>query len=47
MSFLNWIVQVKRVAEEMATNIKSEFKLMLADLDWMDDGTRAQAKVGN
>jgi len=37
----------KAIADEMVKNIRSEFKLMLDELDWMDDATksRAHAKV--
>jgi len=35
----------KAVADEMVENIRSEFKLMLDELDWMDDKTRQRAHV--
>jgi membrane metallo-endopeptidase-like protein 1 len=33
----------KEITDEMVVQIREEFKLMLDDLDWMDDTTRARA----
>jgi len=33
----------KAIADEMVKNIRTEFKLMLDELDWMDDETRQRA----
>jgi len=36
-------VDKKAVADEMVTNIREEFKVMLDELDWMDDATKGRA----
>ncbi|XP_023343223.1 neprilysin-2 isoform X2 [Eurytemora carolleeae] len=35
----------KKIADDMVTNIRKEFKILLDELDWMDDITRKKAQV--
>jgi membrane metallo-endopeptidase-like protein 1 len=35
----------KNAADQMVTNVKKEFKVMLDELEWMDDSTRERAHI--